>query len=304
MATRSVPQPPFSTELLADLHADNVEPELAARLWPAVRADADAARYLSELDEVTVRVRALGAADGVLHPMPRDVAERLTAFVESLGPVPLSPADADSPVGGTGTASRDEHSAVPGEDPTERLTGALPRPPFADAPSADAHPAAATHPDPAVGPTARPATATALRPRRRPAVRWIAAAAAALAVLAGAGIGVGLRGSGGDSAPPVAQPTPTTAAPSGDSLDTAAALSALGRHEVRGPLGDDAALAACVRAAGLERPVLGSMNFTYRGEEAVLILLAGPQPPKITALVVGPGCGADDPQVLDVTDIG
>src|SRR5690606_37502486 len=111
---------------------------------------------------------------------------------------------------------------------------------------------------PVAGPTERLPAPTPLRPRGRPAVRWIAAAAAALAVLAGAGVGLGLRDSGnGDGSPPVAQPTPTAGSTApGDPLDATAALAALGRHEVDGPLGDTAALESCVRAAGLDRPVL------------------------------------------------
>lgn len=306
MATRSVPQPPFSAELLADLHADNVEPDLAARLWPVVRADADAVRYLRELDEVTARVRALGIEDQILHPMPRDVADRLTAFVESLGAVPGAVPEAvrnsSAPVeigAGNGHGDRDSIVDGAGEEPTQRLTGAPAAHPFgivgADSTNGRA--------GPVDGPTERITAPTPLRPRRRPVLAWLGAAAAAFVLLAGIGVGLGLRGSGDDGPPPIAQPSASSTTP-GDSLDATAALAALGRHEVEGPLADSAALESCVEAAGLDRPVLGSMNFTYRGSEAVLILLAGPASPKITALVVGPECSVDDPQVLDITDIG
>ncbi|WP_051027699.1 hypothetical protein [Nocardia higoensis] len=307
MATRSVPQPPFSAELLADLHADNIDPDLAARLWPVVRADADAARYLRDLDDVTARVRGLGAEDRIVHPMPADVADRLTAFLDDLdaggdldGHRPL---DDHRPLDGHRPIETHGHGDGPGEEPTERLDGARSAYPLGNGAATSVAGLRTAPPD---GPTERLTAPTPLRPRGRPAVRWIAAAAAALAVLAGAGVGIGLRSSdNGDGAPPIAQPTPTAqpTAP-GDALDATAALAALGRYEVDGPLGDTAALESCVRAAGLDRPVLGSMNLTYRGSEAVLILLAGPRAPKITALVVGPGCGADDPQVLDITDIG
>ncbi|WP_067858147.1 hypothetical protein [Nocardia shimofusensis] len=270
MATRSVPQPPFSAELLADLHADNIDPDLAARLWPVVRADADAAGYLRDLDEVTARVRALGTDDRIVHRMPGDVADRLAAFLDG--------------VGGSGEAAAD--------GPTERLPDVSRPHPLGNG---VARPISRVRAHPVAG------APTTLRPRRSPTVRWAAAAAAAVAVLAGAGIGLRILDTGTGS-PPTAQPTPT--ADPGQELDATAALAALGRHEVSGPLGDTATLQSCVRAAGVDRPVLGAMNFTYRGSEAVLILVAGPRTPKITALVVGPGCGADDPQVLEVTDIG
>lgn len=282
MATRSVPQPPFSAELLADLHADNIDPDLAARLWPVVRADAEATDYLRDLDEVTARVRALGTEDLIVHRMPGDVADRLIAFLD----------DVDA---------RDE---VAGDEPTARLTE-VPRPrplgngvsgPISGVP---AHGAAG--PSSTAAPAERPIAPIPLRPRRASVVRWAAAAAAAVAVLAGAGVGLRILDTGTEPSPS-AQPTPTV--DGGEGIDATAALAALGRHEVSGPLGDSAALESCVRAAGVDRPVLGAMNITYRGSEAVLILVAGPRTPKITALVVEPGCGADDPRVLDITDIG
>lgn len=275
MATRSVPQPPFSAELLADLHADNIDPDLAARLWPMARADAAAAGYLRDLDEVSARVHALGTDDRIVHRMPGEVSDRLATFLAGLDPPNTEPIERlgtvpGSHVIGNGAAARPPVDSFPGpanaDDPPQQLTAP-----------------------------------TLLRPRHRLAVRWAAAAAAAVAVLAGAAIGLRVLDTGTE-APPVAHPTPTTEV--GDELDTTAALAALGRHEVSGPLGDTAALESCVRAAGLDRPVLGAMNLTYRGSEAVLILLAGPRTPKITALVVGPGCTVDDPQVLDITDIG
>ena len=46
----SIPQPPYSADLLADLHADNVAPDVAAQLWPLVRKDPDAQAILATLD--------------------------------------------------------------------------------------------------------------------------------------------------------------------------------------------------------------------------------------------------------------
>lgn len=283
MATRSVPQPPFSAELLADLHADNIDPDLAARLWPVVRADADAAGYLRDLDEVSSRVRALGADDRIVHRMPGEVADRLTAFLDDLDDAP----DADR----TRRLTRLPDSHPPGTGMSGPASGppVHPRHGPADAEEPIRSPSTPS------GPLSAP---TQLRPRRHLAA-WAGAAAATVAILAGAAMGLRVLDTGTDT-PPVAQPTTEV----GDELNGTAALAALGRHEVSGPLGDTAALESCVRAAGLDRPVLGAMNLTYRGSEAVLILLAGPQKPKITALVVGPGCTVDDPQVLDITDIG
>ncbi|MGV9821281.1 hypothetical protein [Nocardia xishanensis] len=276
MATRSVPQPPFSPELLADLHADNVDPELGARLWPAVRADSDAVRYLRSLDEVTTRIRALRADEHVLHPMPDDVSERLAAFVTEL---------------------------ELGEEPTERAATIhrLGAAASGNGATAENHTEQLSAPTPSEEPTERLATPVSLDERRGRRLRWFAAAAAVLAVIAGTGIGVQL--SRGDEVTPTAQPTPSNG-PLGDDLTPTAALAALGRNDVTGPLGNRVALERCVAAAGLDRGVLGSMNMKYQGKDAVLILLTGPAQNKVTALVVGPGCAAGDPQVKNVTDIG
>ncbi len=47
MGTRyTVPEPPFSADLLAELHADNLPPDVADKLWPVVLRDPEAVRIL------------------------------------------------------------------------------------------------------------------------------------------------------------------------------------------------------------------------------------------------------------------
>ncbi|MFD0360368.1 hypothetical protein ACFQZZ_02780 [Nocardia sp. GCM10030253] len=269
MATRSVPQPPFSAELLADLHADNVAPELGEQLWPVVRHDPEALRYLDSLDEVSAQLRMLGRDDKSIHTMPADVAARLEQFVDGLD---LS------------------------EEPTERVA-TIHQIPFTAIPeSADT--AAVSEPE------ARPhdiAAPVSLDERRGRRLRWLAATAAAVAIVACAAVAVSTFG--GREVAPTAQP-PTGNVELGDDLNATAALSVLGRNDVTGPLGSQAALNRCVQANGLDRTVLGSTNATLHGKAAVLILLTGPRPHKITALVVGIGCTTGEPQQLAVTDIG
>ncbi|WP_054815217.1 hypothetical protein [Nocardia arizonensis] len=254
MAIRSVPQPPFSTELLADLHAGNVEPELSDRLWSAARGDAEAHRYLCALDDVSDRVRALGREELILHAMPGDVAARMERFLDELEP--LRPSDDILPFPShNGSAPSDVATPAPVDLREHRGTR-----------------------------------------------RWLAAAAAAVAVVGSVGVAVTLSRDD-EAVAPTAQP-PSSAGQAGDELTATAALAALGRNDVSGPLGNRAALTRCVEAAGLQRAILGSTDMTYQGKNAVLVLLSGPNPPKITALVVGPGCTTGDPQVRNVTDIG
>ncbi|WP_278260930.1 hypothetical protein [Nocardia sp. AG03] len=288
---RSVPQPPFPSELLADLHADNLAPELSEQLWPQVETDPDALRYLNDLDDVNAHLRALSSDDRVVHRMPDDVADRMFRFVAEL--------DA-----GEGPAERLTTALAADLDdgPTERLTTAA----LGDSVTGRL----GTAPDDGVSerldtapphPTSDPAPISldAYRSRSRRRMSLLAAAAAAVVVLAGAGAVI--------TTLDTTEGTPTAAPaldPSGDDLTTAAALSALGKRDVRGPLSDEAALTRCVLANGIDRGVLGASSITFRGGEAVLVLVQGPAAPTITALVVGPGCGTGAPEQLALRDIG
>lgn len=281
MAARPVPQPPFSTDLLADLHADNVSPELSEQLWPQVREDPESLRFLSSLDDVTAELQALGRDSRILHEMPPDVTARLDRLLDDLS-----------------------HGEQPGEPaPAEQLATVHPLPPRRM--SADPAESPSTRPMPALSdehPTEPPAEPIRLDTHRSRRWQWLTAVAAAVALLAGTLIAIdAVRGP--DQAPK-ALPTKQTAVPLDDDLPTATLVSAIGRNDVTGPLAVPGAMTGCIAAAGYERPVLGSMNVTFRGAPAVVIILTGPQPPQITALVVGTGCGPGDAQLLDQRDIG
>ncbi|WP_174187240.1 hypothetical protein [Nocardia barduliensis] len=262
MATGSVPLPPFTSELLADLHADNVTPEQREQLWPVVSRDPEAVRYLRSLDEVSAELRALGRDERIVHSMPEDVAARLALFVDALEP----PED---------------------ESAGDAAVHQLPRPAADESDRAAERSAAAP---------------IALDERRHGRLRWLAAAAATIVTVACAGVFVSTMRDE-DAPAPTAQPT-TGPDDLGEDLTATAALSALGRHSVTGSLAGPGALERCVLANGLDRTVLGSTDIRFQGSNAVLILLNGPRPPKITALVVGTGCGTGDPQRRALRDIG
>ncbi|MEV0249770.1 hypothetical protein AB0H76_24420 [Nocardia sp. NPDC050712] len=268
MATRSDPQPPFSPELLADLHADNLAPEVSAELWPVVRKDPEARSYLNSLDEVNAALQALASADRAPEPMPAEVAARLESFLDGLEIAESPEATVHRPAFG---ATRPESG------------------------SAAAHSA-----------TERPDAPISLAERRGKRLRWLAAAAAAVVLLTGAGVVVQLvRTADTPGIPTALPPTPSPNATGDGTFPAGVALAALGRFDVTGALAGRDTLTACVGAAGLgERKILGSTDMRYRDADAVLILLSGPDGVKITALVVGPGCTPDDPQVKNITDIG
>ncbi|MGW5314249.1 hypothetical protein [Nocardia thailandica] len=317
MPSRSVPQPPFPRELLADLHADNLPAALRDELWPAVRNDPAALQYLHELDDVNAHLRALGADETIVHRMPDDVADRMFAFVAGLqsedGPAErlTAPDHADPAVEGDGPTQRlTPFAALPADDgPTQRVTALSPGSP-GDAPTERVTPpptAAAASDD---GPTERlrsadvptgVATVTSLTERRHRRLRVLTAAAAVVAVVGGIGTAAVLLR---DDSPGTPTAAPSTTAQPGDELSSAAMMAALGKTEVAGRLQGMDALQRCVAANDLDRAIVGATDLTYRGTDAVLILLSGPQPPTITALVVGPGCTTGDPQRLTLRDIG
>ncbi len=286
MAARSAPRPPFSTDLLADLHADNVAPDLSDQLWPQVRRDPEALRFLRSLDDVTTELRNLGQEPAILHPMPTQVTARLDALLDQ-----LSCGSAESPAPDPGPT---EHVATVHRLPVARPAQEPPRThplPLLDA----EHPAADD-----TAPSGDPIPLRADRPRWR----WLAAAAAAIVIVAGSLITVDSLRS--QQSPPSALPTQHSSdnVEISDDLPVSQLLGAMGRRDLSGPLADHAALVGCVSAAGLDRSILGAMNATYRGQPAVLILLTGPNSPKITALIVGRDCGPGNPHVLVTQDIG
>lgn len=66
--------PPWSLDLIADLHAGVLPPEVAAQLRPRVEADPEAREILQALDATLADLQALPPI-----PMPADVAARIDA---------------------------------------------------------------------------------------------------------------------------------------------------------------------------------------------------------------------------------
>jgi hypothetical protein len=73
--------PPWSVDVLADLHAGVLEPAEFARLWPQVNADPEARAILATLEEVKVGLAELGNAP--VEPMPAQYASRLDAALDA-----------------------------------------------------------------------------------------------------------------------------------------------------------------------------------------------------------------------------
>jgi len=69
--------PPWSVDLLADLHAGVLDEAQAAELWPRVQADPEARAIIDALEATSADLAALGAAPA--PPIPEDVAARIDA---------------------------------------------------------------------------------------------------------------------------------------------------------------------------------------------------------------------------------
>ncbi|GAA2990615.1 anti-sigma factor family protein [Actinokineospora diospyrosa] len=69
--------PPWSVDLLADLHAGVLDPAQSSRLWARVNTDPEARAVVEALESVRVGLGELGA--GPVQPMPAHYAARLDA---------------------------------------------------------------------------------------------------------------------------------------------------------------------------------------------------------------------------------
>lgn len=131
-----------------------------------------------------------------------------------------------------------------------------------------------------------------------------AAAAAVIAVVLIMPVG------GHNDTPPAAQqaapPTPTdTPIDMSAGLNAGQIMTLIGSTEL-GPLTEPAILAGCLTANGIDaqRPILGSKEVHIDGRDGVLLILAGPQPPKLTALVVGGDCADGNADTIATRDLG
>ncbi len=77
-----VPSPPFSEDLLADLHAGVLDSETSAALWPVVHADPDAHAFVTALDGVTASLATLNSREASHERIPNSLAERINSALD------------------------------------------------------------------------------------------------------------------------------------------------------------------------------------------------------------------------------
>ena len=93
-----VPAPPFSEDLLADLHGGVLDPETSAALWVLVDDDPDALAFVSKLDNVSHSLRTWDERIAPHEPMPPELAARIHSALDSEWKQQQTQHDSDSNV--------------------------------------------------------------------------------------------------------------------------------------------------------------------------------------------------------------
>ena len=261
--------PPLSLELLADLHAGVLDPEVADELRLRVEADPDAMEMLAALDATTASLSRLPQLT-----IPENVAARIDA------------------------ALRDEAAARSGAPvavlPARPVSPAAPAP----APSLVSEPV-----------TAPVIDLGAARRRRRGLIAaggLLTAAAAVIGVIAVSGLTGGQTGgspaaSATNPSDQVLPPLAVTSNNLADAFDDAMSVTDYG------PLGAPGRLDACLAAIQVDpssaKP-LGAREVSLDGTPGVLLILPTGTAARFRLVVVEPQCGPDRSHVLADTIIG
>ncbi|MEH6794270.1 MAG: hypothetical protein V7694_09050 [Rhodococcus sp. (in: high G+C Gram-positive bacteria)] len=83
-STDSLPDAPFSPELLAELHADALPEDVSERLWPLVRLDEESMRVLAGLDAVSARLHEMGEDPNGTLAIPAEVARQIDRTIHTV----------------------------------------------------------------------------------------------------------------------------------------------------------------------------------------------------------------------------
>ncbi|WP_277682102.1 hypothetical protein [Saccharomonospora azurea] len=266
--------PPWSVDVLADLHAGVLDEQDAAELWPRVNADPDARAIIDALESTTSDLS--GFADLDVVPMPADVASRIDAALER---------ERQAQAPGSSTA------VTPPTQPTQP-----PQPPQSPAQGSNV------------------VSLDAARARRNKRLGWgagfLAAAAAVVAAVLVVVPGTGTDQGGDNLAQPPA-PEPSSGAGNAppvavDSGNVSAAIGDISGVRDFGPLENEQRLDACLEANGVDPAVqpVGFRPVTVDGEQAVVVLLTTGQRGQLRVLALAPDCGPEDPGTLMDETVG
>ncbi|GAA1483122.1 hypothetical protein GCM10009624_35620 [Gordonia sinesedis] len=317
------PEPPYSPELLADLHAGILPDDVAAHITARLPDDPAARQVLAALDRTRADLRGapldIGGVPTSVDARTRDTLAAIRRDVQASRHRPDAPSGtAHAP------ATRPASTAPPPTAPQPTAPQPTAPPPTAPPPTAPpptAPPPTAPQPTapqspgpPPLAPPPTPSGVLALdqararrRSRNQRAAAGFAVAAVVVAIVA-LTVTVVLNRSSGDG-PSRAQPTSTAStgvagAPGGDASDVAM-LAVLGKTD-GAPFGSPEALRRCTAANDIPAttPVVGSGEVTLDGTRRIVILLGTGVAGRFTALVVDRGCDTGNPAFVSRTTIG
>ncbi|MBP2475540.1 hypothetical protein JOF53_004412 [Crossiella equi] len=272
--------PPWSVDLIADLHAGVLDPHLAAALRPRVEADPEGSAILAALDETQAEL-----ADLPPLRMPDHVAARIEAAIEH---------EVRQAMAGARTAP-----PVPQQAPRAQQA-----PPVAPFPQRAPQPAYAG-PPPGQQPPAPVLDLASARRRRNRSIGWGIGAVVGLAAATGLVFAVlpGSQPVGGQAQPG----TSVTSAPADQSGPLALTESDLDGTKVPGgvvgqrqlgPFSDPAKQKACLTRHNAGSAVLlAGRQITVGGKSGVLFLLSTETIGRQRLLVVADDCSL----IKDVT---
>ncbi|MEV5715347.1 hypothetical protein AB0L41_15710 [Amycolatopsis mediterranei] len=253
--------PPWSVDVLADLHAGVLDDTRAAELWPLVNADPEARAILDALDATQADLASL--AEAPAPRMPAEFAARLDAALAA-----------------------EAAAAFPGRAQSGRTSPA---------------PRGATQAPGPAGPGNAPVVdLAAARRRRNKRLGWAAGVltAAAAAVVA---VTIAIPDSSQQTGTPnVAAPAPTGPSVGSDGAGAQALVGkAIGVRDF-GPLQNENRLDACIAAAGLDPKVRpeGIRPVNVGGKAGVMIILTTGKLAQFRLVAFGADCGPGNPAVL------
>ncbi|GGM66737.1 hypothetical protein GCM10012275_41530 [Longimycelium tulufanense] len=261
--------PRWSLDLLADLHAGALDPEVEAELRSRVAADPQAREVLAALDATVDELAALPPV-----PMPAEVAERIDKALAAEA------------------WEREASRRGPAPAPVEQLPS--PPPPSSV---------------PVERPAAPVVDIEAARQRRNRRLGWGAGLLATAAAVLGLVFVNLPRDTGGSPQPGAADDgagSPPLALSEGDVRAGKVPVNdVLGARDY-GPLEGPERIRGCLAAAGITDPgePLGTRTVQLEQRKAVLVLLPTGEFTRYRLVVLGDECGPDKPQVLSDTVIG
>ncbi|WP_298179605.1 hypothetical protein [Saccharomonospora sp.] len=258
--------PPWSVDVLADLHAGVLDEQESAELWPRVNADPEARAIIEALESTKADLSGFAALDA--EPMPAEVADRIDAALEQqrralqqASPPPAQPAPPRQEASqGSNVVSLDAARARR----NKRLGWGL-----------GLLTAAAVVIAAAVVVVPNMSSTSDTPELAEPAVP---------------------QSSQAGGTPPLAV----------NSSDLGAAIGEVSNVRDYGPLKDEQRLDACLAANGIDPAVkpVGFRPVTIDGQEAVLVLLTTGKLSELRMLALAPGCGPDNPGLLMDETVG